>query len=69
MNSISIGTVTWRRDTKIMNQDTNAIVEFEVALRTVLNCYASDGNVKTSIKPQSLYNKRTEPCQGMFHKQ
>lgn len=65
MNSISIETVTWRRYSKIMNQDSNAIVELEMALRTVLNCYASDGNVKTSIKPQSLYNKRTEPCQGI----
>ena len=68
MNSISIETITWRRNIKIMNQDSNAIVELEVALRTVLNCYASDGNVKTSIKPQSLYNTRTELCQGIFHK-
>lgn len=69
MNSISIETVTWRRNTKIMNQNSNAIVELEVALRTVLNSYAGDGNIKTSIKPQSLYSKKTEPCQGIFHQQ
>lgn len=58
VNSICVGTVPRRRDAHIMDQNSLAVVELEMALRAILNRYACDRHIKTPIKPQCLYNQQ-----------
>lgn len=39
-----------------MHQDSHAVVKLEVALGTVLDCYARDRGIEASIKPKCLCN-------------
>ena len=58
MDSVGVGAVTGRRYTDAKNLNICAIIEFEMRLRAVLNCYPGDRYTIATIEPQSL-RKRT----------
>lgn len=57
VNAVCVGAVAWRWDAHVMNQNSHAIVKFEVELGAVSNCNARDRHIETPIKPQSLCKK------------
>ena len=54
VNSVCIGAVTGGQNTNTGNLNICTIVEFEMCLRAVLNCYPGHCHTTTSIEPQSL---------------
>lgn len=55
MNPISIRAIAWGRGSEIVNRNSDAIVELQVALRAVLDSYARHRHVEASIEPQCLF--------------
>lgn len=57
VDSICVAGVSRRWNMYTVNLNACAAVELEVCLRAVLNCYAIDCHVFTSIKPKRLHTK------------
>lgn len=51
VNSVGVEAVSWGRDTHIEDLDSFTVIELEVALWAVLDCYSGDRHIITSIKP------------------
>ena len=52
--AVSVEAVPGGRDGHVVDLHGFTVIELEVALRAVLNCYAGDCHVVTPIEPQSL---------------
>lgn len=54
VNPIRVWAVSRGRNAHPKDLNSNATVEFEVCLLAVLNCYARNCHITTSVKPQCL---------------
>lgn len=54
MNAICIGAVCRRGDAEVVHRDSNAVVKLQMALRAVLDRYASYRHVETPIESKCL---------------
>lgn len=54
MNPISVGAITGRRNTEIVHGNSDAVVELQMALGAILDCYTGYRYIEASVESKRL---------------